>query len=163
MFGAFTGLITPFSEIDHFNFISNKLRSEGSQPSDGEDEDVEDRERGKGKGKGKKRKGKRKQHDSKTVTPLEESLSEQTGSHATTPANQSPTDKHTTHKYPPTQGSRSVDAHDDPTIVTQAAKAFKTAVLHDARNIKGTSDVDQGLVFSVNSTHEAKVRIFMLA
>jgi len=156
MFGAFTGLMTPFSDLDHFNILSNKLRSESSQPSDGNDADVEDRGKAKkGKGKGK---GKHKEHVSKT--PAESS---QASSHTTTPATQTPTDKHTTHKYPPTPGQQSLDAPDDPTIVFQAAKVLKTAVLHDARNIKGTSDDNQGLVFSVNSTHEAKVSTFVPA
>jgi hypothetical protein len=160
MFGAFTGLMTPFTEKDHFNLLSSRLRSEGSQPSDGEDADVEDRAKAKKrKGKGK---GKRKQRDSKTFVALEESTTntpEYTGSSVTTPATHSPADKHTTHKYPPTPvRQRSVD--DDPTIVVQAAKAFKSAVLHDARNIKGTVDEQEGLGFSVGSTHEAKVRPF---
>lgn len=161
MFGAFTGLMTPFSEKDRFNFLSSRLHSENPQQSDGEDTELEDRE----KTSTKKGKGKHKQRDSNSSVHLEESSSNspaQGGSRATT-ANHSPvdTEKHATHKYPPTpvrQHSGDVNHDDDPTIVLQAAKALKNAVLHDARNIKGTSDEQEGLVFSVNSTHEAKVR-----
>jgi len=160
MFGALTGLMTPFGEKDPFNLLSSRLHSETPQPSDDEEADVEDREKvKKRKGKGK---GKHKQRNSRSFERLEESSTNsptQGGSVATT-ATHSPVDveKHTTHKYPPNLVRRhsQVDAHDDdPTIVVQAAKAFKTAILHDARNIKGTSDEQAGLVFSVNSTHEA--------
>ncbi|OJA15633.1 hypothetical protein AZE42_04844 [Rhizopogon vesiculosus] len=164
MFGALTGLMTPFGEKDPFNLLSSRLHSETPQPSDDEEADVEDQEKAKKqkekrKGKGK---GKHKQRDSRSFELLEESSTNsptQGGSVATT-ATHSPVDveKHATHKYPPTLARRhsQVDAHDDdPTIVVQAAKAFKAAILHDARNIKGTNDEQAGLVFSVNSTHEA--------
>ncbi|CAL1701610.1 unnamed protein product [Somion occarium] len=54
------------------------------------------------------------------------------------------------------------DAEEDTTAVvtqaaTQAAKAIKSAVLHDARNIRGKSDDDlSGLVWTVTSAREAK-------
>jgi hypothetical protein len=42
--------------------------------------------------------------------------------------------------------------------VRQAAKALKHAVLHDARNLKGTTDEEMAqLSWSVSSSHEAKV------
>lgn len=162
VFGAITGLMTPFSEKDNFNLLSSRLHSEDPQPSDGKDTELEDR----AKTITKKGKGKHKQPDSKSFVHLEESSSNspaQDGYRATT-ATHSPVDadKHAIHKYPPTpvrQHSADVHTHDDdPTIVVQAAKVLKNAVLHDARNIKGTSDEQEGLVFSVNSTHEAKVR-----
>ncbi|KAI0722160.1 Mechanosensitive ion channel-domain-containing protein [Cerioporus squamosus] len=78
------------------------------------------------------------------------------------------------HRYPPSPlagspantgspagGSRrrSSDS-DDPAVViqaaTQAAKALKTAMLHDARNIQGKDEELNGLVWNVSSSHEAK-------
>ncbi|KAG0699854.1 Mechanosensitive ion channel-domain-containing protein [Suillus ampliporus] len=160
MFATLSGLM-PFSEKEHFSHLSNRLRSESSAPSDGGDADVEDRAKAKKKTKG-KGKVKHRQHDSAIFVASEELESSGTtpepiGSVATTPPTHSLVDKHTTHKYPPAPaGQRSVDPHnDDPTIVVQAAKALKTAVLHDARNINGTADLE-ALVFSVGSTHEAK-------
>lgn len=157
MLATLTGL-NPFSDKEHYNLLSSRLRSESSAPSEGDDADMEDGaklKKKKGKGKGKHR-----QRESTTIVAsgdLESSVTtpEQFASVATTPATHSPVDKHTTHKYPPTP--RSVDPHtEDPTIVVQAAKAFKTAVLHDARNINGATDGLEALVFSVSSTHEAK-------
>ncbi|KAG2345149.1 hypothetical protein BDR05DRAFT_909272 [Suillus weaverae] len=157
MFATLTGL-NPFSDKEHYNILSSRLRSESSAPSEGDEADMEDG----AKLKKKKGKGKHRQRDS-TIIVASEDLEPSTTtpeftSVATTPATHSPVEKHTTHKYPPTpSGPRSVDPHtEDPTIVVQAAKAFKTAVLHDARNIKGTTDELDALVFGVSSTHEAK-------
>jgi hypothetical protein len=50
---------------------------------------------------------------------------------------------------------RSVEDNEhDTTMMTQAAKALKTAVLHDARNIRGKDDSNLG--WNVSSAHEAK-------
>lgn len=159
MFATLTGL-NPFSDKEHHSVLSNRLRSESSALSEGDEADMEDGV----KLKKKKGKGKLKQRQATTIVASEDFESaattpEQYASAATTPATHSPVDKHTTHKYPPTpSGPRSVDPHtEDPTIVVQAAKAFKTAVLHDARNIKGATDELEALIFSVSSTHEAKV------
>ncbi|KAL1706074.1 hypothetical protein EV121DRAFT_257807, partial [Schizophyllum commune] len=57
------------------------------------------------------------------------------------------------HRYPPTGTGRPGD--ETPEVLMQAAKALKTAVLHDARNIKGEQS-DNGLSWNVNSTSEAK-------
>jgi hypothetical protein len=132
MFATLTGL-NPFCDKEHYTVLSDRLRSESSAPSEGDEADMEDG----AKLKKKKGKGKLQQReptivasedfDSSATTP------EQYASAATTPATHSPVDKHTTHKYPPTpSGPRSVDPHtEDLTIVVQAAKALKTAVLHD--------------------------------
>jgi hypothetical protein len=46
-----------------------------------------------------------------------------------------------------------------PEAIKQAAKVFKNAILHDARNIRGANDSEMsGLAWNVNSAHEAKVR-----
>lgn len=158
MFATLTGL-NPFSDKEPHSLLSNRLRSESSALSEGDEADMEDGV----KVKKKKGKGKLKQRQATTIVASEDFESaattpEQYASAATTPATHSPVDKHTTHKYPPTpSGPRSVDPHtEDPTIVVQAAKALKTAVLHDARNIKGATDELEALIFSVSSTHEAK-------
>lgn len=67
----------------------------------------------------------------------------------------------TAHTYPPTSPDRrSIDTHstDDAAVITQAAKALKSAVLHDARNIKGKEGGPADLGFAITSPHEAKVR-----
>ena len=71
------------------------------------------------------------------------------------------------HSYPPTLRSgantptRRRDSHDTDdagaaAVVTQAAKALKTAVLHDARNLKGKDGADRTLVWDVANSSEAK-------
>jgi hypothetical protein len=70
------------------------------------------------------------------------------------------------HRYPPTNRSRTPSRRNsdaggegEETLVVTAAKVLKTAVLHDARNIKGKdSGMKGGLMWNVNSAHEAKVR-----
>lgn len=73
------------------------------------------------------------------------------------------------HTYPPghspgtTSGAatprKSSDTERDG-VVLHAAKALKTAVLHDARNIVGNGDDEEiTLGWSISSTHEAKVGI----
>ncbi|KAJ7667633.1 Mechanosensitive ion channel-domain-containing protein [Mycena polygramma] len=56
------------------------------------------------------------------------------------------------HSYPPSRGDR--DGH-DATLVGTAAKAVKSALLHDARNIKG-KDAIASTQWDVNSASEAK-------
>lgn len=59
--------------------------------------------------------------------------------------------------------SREHPSEDDTGLLlatTKAVKVIKTAVLHDARNIKGKDGLDEGksvLGFKINSAHEAKV------
>lgn len=84
------------------------------------------------------------------------------------------TDIDLSHTYPPKSSSPNVSSSGSPRpetprvgrrgsdsddgAVLQAAKALKTAVLHDARNIKGKDDADiSGLGWAVGSTDEAKV------
>ena len=71
------------------------------------------------------------------------------------------------HCYPPTPRSgantptRRRDSHDvedagATAVVTQAAKVLKTAVLHDARNLKGKDGAERALVWDVTNSTEAK-------
>ena len=71
------------------------------------------------------------------------------------------------HSYPPTPRNggntpaRRRDSHDTDdagaaAVVTQAAKALRTAVLHDARNLKGKDAADRALVWDVTNSAEAK-------
>jgi hypothetical protein len=63
----------------------------------------------------------------------------------------------TLHEYPPSR-KRVVDQQQEEyNPAVQAARVIKSAVLHDARNIKGNDDDLSGLRFSVDSAHEAKV------
>lgn len=116
-----------------------------------------------------KRKNKGKQRTSWLAQPVETSEPQSTTSRHHDFA-MSPT----LHAYPPSAGispnrsggvtpnrKNSDDGEEEPVAVvqaaTQAAKVLKSAVLHDARNIKGKSDDDLGgLVWNVTSAHEAK-------
>ncbi|KAJ7937414.1 hypothetical protein B0H13DRAFT_1945860 [Mycena leptocephala] len=56
------------------------------------------------------------------------------------------------HHYPPSRGEREAP---DATLVGTAARVFKSALLHDARNIVG-NDTSAGTQWNVNSASEAK-------
>jgi len=91
-----------------------------------------------------------------------------------------PYDRHDNHKYPHKSAPTSVPGasrhsplgpsgkstplqrnsdDDDEAVVVQAAKALKTAVLHDARNLKGKDPGNTGLGWDVTSAKEAKVSL----
>ncbi|KAF8211527.1 Mechanosensitive ion channel-domain-containing protein [Mycena galopus ATCC 62051] len=61
-------------------------------------------------------------------------------------------DEDSPHRYPPSRGDR--EPH-DATLVATAARAFKSAILHDARNIGG-NDAISATNWDVNSPSEAK-------
>lgn len=65
------------------------------------------------------------------------------------------------HTYPPTASPKQSGAGDGDGGDTfiQAAKVFKAAILHDARNIKGKGEREGSMSWNVNSSHEAKVRV----
>ncbi len=64
------------------------------------------------------------------------------------------------HRYPPNRhADADADSRDDDGIgamATTAAKVLKTAMLHDARNIKGKEQTTADLGFAISSPHEAK-------
>ncbi|EIW82487.1 hypothetical protein CONPUDRAFT_54256 [Coniophora puteana RWD-64-598 SS2] len=171
---SFGGMMTPFSEKEHFDFVSNKLRSASPAATDISDAeaDVEDGGEPSKKGKGKKRPDSRglattptlRLNDSPTGTPASENPEFAAGGSPVSPL-QSPKEKAValaaggTHKYPPTPPSRrrSADNHDEEAnAVRQAAKAIRSAVLHDARNVKGKEADISGAIFGVGSNREAK-------
>jgi len=60
---------------------------------------------------------------------------------------------------PAVGGKLKADGDDESeAVVIQAAKALKTAVLHDARNIEGKAADAGALLWDVTSSREAKVR-----
>ncbi|KAJ7047743.1 Mechanosensitive ion channel-domain-containing protein [Mycena alexandri] len=59
-------------------------------------------------------------------------------------------DNDSPHTYPPSRGDR-----EEATLVGTAARALKSTLLHDARNIKG-KDATSGTDWNVNSANEAK-------
>ncbi|EGO01583.1 hypothetical protein SERLA73DRAFT_85328 [Serpula lacrymans var. lacrymans S7.3] len=159
MFSSF-GFPSPFSEKEHFNLLNSRLRADSPDASRGRDGDDDGDDEGT---KGKKAKGKHKKPTTRVYHNLNEStvgtpMSELPSATRTPPALHSPKDKDSPHKYPPTPGRRrSFDPHEESEAAfMQAARAIKTAVLHDARGIKGGNDELGGLTFSVNSAHEAK-------
>lgn len=84
-----------------------------------------------------------------------------TPSHLMTPSGLNP------HRYPPPgqhgdAGSKSNYEGATDRTVKQAAKALKNAVLHDARNMRGTTDDDLAqMSWNVSSSHEAKVVLLL--
>jgi hypothetical protein len=164
---------TPFNEKEHYNFLSGALKRAATPTphvdSEGEDGDVEDGDGGRSK---KKKKGKQK----RSVGPVEKEHSGNTLSNTvksevpSTPATPSGLNKNhhatdSTHRYPPsgstTPARRNSWDEGDTTLIT-AAKVLKTAVLHDARNIKGKDAGLKPLAWNVNSSREAHVGHKML-
>ncbi|KAH8118525.1 Mechanosensitive ion channel-domain-containing protein [Phellopilus nigrolimitatus] len=154
--------LSPYFEKSHF--IPGSSRVGAPEPyDDGHTGDCEDNSTKKGKGK-QKHTGIKTM--SGTFTP-----DLRPDSPANAHSEQLITNSHGgDHNYPPkaspvegsrsphsgTPGRRSSEHEEDNTIV-HAAKALKTAVMHDARNLKGNDDAEiSGLGWSIGSPHEAK-------
>lgn len=174
----FGGLTTPFSEREHFNFLSGALKTH-AQHDHGEDGDTEDADRtvvGRGsKGKGKNRSSwfggskKTKHDDYESVTPEHEmgilSGSSRPISPTAMPISGLPHSRSRSdspHRYPPVPGTHSPRPSIDRTdsgadTLVQAAKALKSTLLHDARNIKGKDGSEALGLTGVGSAAEAKV------
>lgn len=129
--------------------------------------DTEDNTTGVRKKKGKQRKswlGGYRQADSVEAHQMEPTTSGSAGDRSMSPSDDLHNQRSGTpgvHTYPPTSPDRrSVDSHhSSEDVINQAARVLKTAVLHDARNIKGKEAGTDGLAFSITSPHEAKVII----
>ncbi|KAF8528910.1 Mechanosensitive ion channel-domain-containing protein [Hysterangium stoloniferum] len=104
---------------------------------------------------------------SSTPTSRQNSDMSQERNVANTPADQ-PYDTHHLQTYPPAgpqnDSNRSArvtplqrrDSEEEDPVVVQAAKVLKSAVLHDARNLKGKASGFTGLGWDVTSAREAK-------
>ncbi|KAJ7499303.1 Mechanosensitive ion channel-domain-containing protein [Mycena latifolia] len=125
------GGLTPTLDKDHFNFLSSKLKDHKRRSELGDIDWEAEAKNKKGKAHAREQSG--------SVTPNGRPMS-------------TISEDNSLHRYPPSRGDH--DAH-DATLVGTAAKALKTAVLHDARNIKG-KDTGGGMQWNVNSAHEAK-------
>ena len=171
-FGVATedGKKTPFDEKEHFHFLSGALKKHQRRDSDSEDGDVEDGddENGikstKGKQKRTSLKPSAKQDTSTTPGSIGNSVNlphSEASSRAGTPSGLHPShNMDSPHKYPPISSparSRRGSIDDADSTLINAAKVIKTAVLHDARNIKGKDSGLKTLIWNVNSAHEAKV------
>lgn len=178
MFGGVFNFGTPFTEKEHFNFVSGALRKHESSQHDS-DADNEDGDRTivgtgsrkgtlstlysrKGKEKGTKRfswfRGKRRSSPDHELGALQSSPVASPS--RPTSALMSPSGvplNSEGHRYPPpaTETSTPTSADGHGTFAVQAAKVLKSAVLHDARNIKGKEENE--LLNSVGSVAEAKV------
>lgn len=166
-FGGGEGTRTPFNEKEHFDFLSGALRSATPHGTDseGEDGDVEDG----GDKNGSKNKGKQKRRSlrppdradtSGTLSSTVKSPASEFGSRPVTPSGLNPNrELDSPHRYPPSPArSRRNSVDENEMTLAAAAKVLKTAVLHDARNIKGKDSGLKALIWNINSTHEAKVR-----
>lgn len=99
-------------------------------------------------------------------SPVNDSDAAELGMRPITPSDLPFAESNSPHRYPPTprHGSprTSLDgSHEGGDTLLQAAKAIKSAVLHDARNIRGENEGLSSVMWNVNSTHEAKVRIIL--
>ena len=153
--------------------MSSALKKHQYRDEDGEDGDVEDG------GGTKSTKGKQKRADLKPSSRQDTSITlGSTDNGSNMPRSDAPSvagtysglhpshNADSLHKYPPTPSparSRrsSLDDADGPLL--NAAKVIKTAVLHDARNIKGKDSASKALMWNVNSAHEAKVGFLLSA
>jgi hypothetical protein len=168
---------TPFNEKEHSNFLTGALRRASSPHgySEGEDGDVEDANDGavrnsKGKQKRRSFRPSEKEDTSNSFSTRTRSPVSELHSRPVTPSglnSNAHADVNSPHRYPPTANPARRHSWDegDTTLVTAAntaAKVLKTAVLHDARNIKGKDVGLKALAWNVNSTHEAKVSIPIL-
>lgn len=171
---------TPFDEKEHFRFLSGALKKAVPRGEEDEGEaDVEDdtvkRQKDKGKQK-QKRKSPTPPTDaingnsntistSNSSTHLNLTVKSPSPSRPVTPSNLHPNAGKDSYRYPPSNRSRTPSRRNsndggesEEALVVTAAKVLKTAVLHDARNIKGKdSGMKGGLIWNVNSAHEAKV------
>jgi len=148
--GAFN-LGYPFSEKDS----NYHQRGDGiSQCYDGgNDADAEDN-----KGKGRQRPtGSRASIQARNFALESHDLEDSKPPTSHQPSNPSHDKQDILHEYPPPR-KRAVDQpREEYNPAIQAARVIKSAVLHDARNIKRNDEDLSGLRFSVNSAHEAKV------
>jgi len=152
----------PFPEKDGFNFLGSRQHAENPAHSidDGCDAETEDKSR--------KGKGKHKSKESKALTKTDSAVVMLPDKGPSTPGafgsgtDASPEECSTPHQYPPTSSrwASSSDHHDDYNPALHAARVLKSAVLHDARNIKGNNYDLTEVVTSVTTTYDAKVRHF---
>lgn len=139
--------LTPFSEKEKFNFGSRPNSVAGSidlEQEDGSQADVEDLQSS-------KKKGKRKSGVQFPAPSSDES----------SPSHQYPPTPHTLETTPDRNDANTPlhtreESDDAAAMVTKTAKVLKSAMFHDARNIKGTDEGDNGLVWDVGSSQEAK-------
>lgn len=155
------GFISPFGgDKDPGGSHGNRQRpSPAHTMDDADDADAEY------EAKGRKGKGKRKSREPKTFaqvvdkTPTETPASEFPSPATLVTSTDSPHEVPGTHQYPPTlvrRMSGTDQQHEDFNPAVQAARVIKSAVLHDARNIKGSNHDLSKLVSSVNTVQDAK-------
>lgn len=140
----------PFSEKDTTHRQCDDSISQGCDT--GNDADTEDN-----RGKGKQKQASSHPHD---VTPDSLELEDLTRPTSHSPFDPSHENQDTFHENPPPRkhaAEQHTNRQEEYNPAIQAARVIKSAVLHDARNIKGSDKDLSGLLFSVNTTYEAKV------
>lgn len=142
--------LTPFSEKGGYNFGSRPSSVAGSIDLSREDGTQADTE---GTAESSKKKGKRK---SGLPAPKITIETDETSPPHRYPPTANNTPERSGNTTPLQKGTDSDSDGDAAAMVTTAAKALKTAMLHDARNVKGEADDNGGLVWSVSSSQEAK-------
>ncbi|KAI6128463.1 Mechanosensitive ion channel-domain-containing protein [Pisolithus croceorrhizus] len=156
------GFMAPFSgDKDPVGSHGNRQRPSPAHTMDNIDDAGAEHE-----AKGRKGKGKRKAREPKTFaqvvekTPTETPASEYPSPAPFVTSTDSPHEVlGTPHQYPPTPVRRmsgTDQQHEDFNPAVQAARVIKSAVLHDARNIKGSNYDLSKLVSSVNTVQDAK-------
>ncbi|KAI6047029.1 Mechanosensitive ion channel-domain-containing protein [Pisolithus marmoratus] len=155
------GFMTPFGgEKDPVGSHGNRRRSSPAHTMDDAGDADAEHEANDRKGK-----GKRKRKEPKTFAQMiEKTPTETPASEYPSPApfvtGTDPLDiPGTPHRYPPTPVRRmsgTDQQHEDFNPAIQAARVIRSAVLHDARNIKGNNYDLSKLVSSVNTAQDAK-------
>jgi hypothetical protein len=158
---------TPLNEKEHYHFLSSALKraSNTHEDSAGEEGDVEDgvhKVARKNKGKQKRRSFRPTEREDSSNT-LRTATASELPSRPATPSEHNPnthTDSDSPHRYPPSTGTGPARKHswdEGDTTLVAAAKVIKTAMLHDARNIKGNGAGSKAMAWNVNSEYEARV------
>ncbi|PFH52860.1 hypothetical protein AMATHDRAFT_139083 [Amanita thiersii Skay4041] len=161
-----------FSEKEHFTFLSNALRAATFSESrkdrysaDAQDPDTDEytpnTSRIKGKGRMHFLSGDSQSMGSRFDTQdPERQLTPRSSPHSgpSTPAGSRPG---TPYHFPPSRkqtpkSSPEDSSNDSEPALTHAAKVFKHAILHDARNLRGNSDGLNSLSWNITSSQEAK-------
>jgi hypothetical protein len=161
---------TPLDEKEHYHSLSSALKkasntNEDSAGEEGDDEDGVHKVTKKNKGKQKRRSFRPSEREDSNNT-LRTATTSELPSRPASPSETNPNthaDSDSPHRYPPSTGSGPASKHswdEGDTTLVAAVKVIKTAMLHDARNIKN-EEGSKAMAWNVNSEYEARVFFFL--
>ncbi|KAG6849953.1 hypothetical protein H0H93_003325 [Arthromyces matolae] len=153
------------------SFVHSKLRQSVVIEEEDNDADHEGQEGHSGHREGKKKEHhrvwfSRSQHPPALSDPEQghmhedehefEAIPLKSGSRPTSPSLGHHTEGSSSHVYPPSTISSDDHGNTEPSTFAQAAHVLKSAVLHDARNLRGKNLAEGSMIWNVNSSREAK-------